>query len=69
MGVFFRERKRSYGGVTRKNYGQVICNLSGSVDCINANGAEISAMLMGCRELRKIKAIDAMVKGHSFSAI
>lgn len=43
---FLEVRKGDYGGVISNNFGQVICSLSISVDCINANGAEVFAMLM-----------------------
>lgn len=45
------------------------CSLSGPIDCQNANKAEFFAMLMGCCELRKFEASNAIIEGDYFSAI
>lgn len=39
------------------------------MSCIDSNGAEVYAMLMGCRELRNLGGHDAIIKGDSFCAI
>lgn len=69
-GSFIKEEhKRGFGGVIRDSLGQVLCNLSGPADCDDANRAEVYAMLIGCHELRKLEATNAMVEGDSFSPI
>lgn len=40
-----------------------------SCECIDSNGAEIYAMLMGCCELSKLEGYNAIIEGDSFSAI
>lgn len=70
-GIFLEdERKGGYGG-GHKEYSssQVICGLPGLVACVDASGAEVFAMLMGCRELRKIVARDTVVESDFFLAI
>lgn len=57
------------GWVIRDTFSHILCTLSGLVECDDANGAEVFAMIMGCRELRKMEAINAIVEGDSFSAI
>lgn len=47
--------KGGYGGVIRNSFGHVLCSYSGSIDCDDANGAEVYAMLFGCRELLKME--------------
>lgn len=62
-------KKRWLPCVIKNNNGQVIFCLSDPVDCINANKAEVYAMFMGCRELWKIVARNAIIEGDSFLAI
>lgn len=47
----------------------IMCSLSGPIDCQNANKAEFFAMLMGCCEVRKFEASNAIIEGDYFSAI
>lgn len=47
-GSFLKEvHKSGYGGVIRNSCGMVLCCLSGPIQCDNANGAAVYAMLMG----------------------
>lgn len=51
-GSFNSETGRgSLGEVIRDGSGQIIKLFLGAIDCSNANGAEVHAMLVGCREL------------------
>lgn len=68
-GSFFEECKGGYGGVIRNSCGQILCGLSGPIECVDANGAEVFAMLLGYRELHKLEATNAIVEVDSFSAI
>lgn len=49
--------------------GQVLDSLSRLMKCDDAKGAEVYAMLIGCRELDKLEATNAMVQGDSFPTI
>lgn len=61
--------KGGYGGVIRTSNGHILVGLSRSVDYNDANGAKVFAMLMGRRELYKMEANNAIVKGDIFSAV
>lgn len=39
------------------------------MECEDANGVEVFAMRMGCREWHKLEAMSAIVEGDSFVAI
>ena len=57
------------GGVIRDSSGLVVKKLSGPVSSSDSNGAEVSALLFGCRELCKLGGYKAIIEGDSFSAI
>lgn len=40
--------KGGWGVVNRDSAGQVLCHLSGSIQCQDSNAAKVYAMLMGC---------------------
>lgn len=46
-GTFLKEHKGGYGGVIRNGYSTVLYGLLGSLECVDANEAEVYAMLMG----------------------
>lgn len=49
-GSFIRDSgKGRFGGIIRDSSGQVVKRFSGVVDCSDANGAEVHAMLVDCR--------------------
>ena len=57
------------GGVIRDFSGKIIKNFVGPVNCVDSNGAEMHALLVGCRELRQLGGFQAIIEGNSFSTI
>ena len=57
------------GGVIRNWNGYVVRNFSGSVVSLDANKAEVYALLIGCRELERIGGSQPIIEGDSLSAI
>lgn len=53
----------------RDSTGHPLCNYSGLIKCIDSNGAEVFAVLMGWWELRKLDGYNAIIEGDSFSVI
>lgn len=51
------------GGVIRNWDGIVIRSFSGPMDSLDANGAEVFALLVGCRELLKLGGYNLFSKG------
>lgn len=47
----------------------MLCQISGSVECSDSNGAGVYAMLMGCHELTQMGSQRAIIEGDLFSAI
>lgn len=69
-GSFIRDLRRgSYGGMVRDSTGSILCSYSRSVDVLESNEAAVFAMLVGCRELRRLGGQNAIVEGDSFTAI
>lgn len=69
-GSFIKEGQRGgYGGVIRDSSGEILCSYFGPINCVDSNGVDIFAMLMGCRELRKLEGHNAIIEGDPFSAI
>lgn len=70
MGAFLKTQgKVGMEGVIRDSTGQNLCSYSGSVDCLDSNGAEVFAMLMECCELLKLGTTNVIIEGDSFSSI
>ena len=44
-------------------------NFSGSMDSLNANEAEVYALLIGCLGLLTLESINAIIEGDSYLAI
>ena len=57
------------GGVIRNWMGDVVRSYSGPVDALDANEAEVYALLLGCRELEKLGGAYLIIEGDSFSTI
>ena len=57
------------GGVIRNWMGDVVRSYSGPVDALDANEAEVYALLLGCRELAKLGGSYPIIEGDSFSTI
>ncbi|XXG42545.1 hypothetical protein AAC387_Pa01g2800 [Persea americana] len=55
--------------VIRNCKGKVIRNYYGPVNSMNANAAEVYAMLIGCHELLSLGGYNAIIEGDSYSAI
>lgn len=47
--------------------GLILSSFSGGVDCLDSNRAEAYAMLMGCRQLRNLGGLNAIIEGESLS--
>lgn len=47
----------------------MLCQILGSVECSDSNGAGVYAMLMGCHELIQMGSQRAIIEGDLFSAI
>lgn len=62
-------RQGGWGGVIRDGTGQILIQLTRLAECLDANEAEIYAMLMGCRKLLKFGSHEAIIEDDSFSAI
>lgn len=56
-------------GLIRDWNGNIVRNFSGPADSLDANKAEVLALLIGFRELRSLKGFNAIIEGDSFSAI
>lgn len=54
---------KGYDGVIRDSTGYILCSYSGSVDCKDSNGAEVYALLMGCRKLSKMGTQNVIIEG------
>ena len=57
------------GGVIRDWKGKVVNHFLGPVNSLDANGAEMLAMLLGCHELRNLGGHNAIIEGDSLSPI
>lgn len=57
------------GGVISDFSGKIVKNFAGPMNCVDFNGAEMYALLVGCRELRHLGGFHAIIEGDSFSAI
>ena len=69
-GSYFHDiQKGGIGGVIHDCAGKVIRNYSGPVDSMNANAAEVYAMLIGCHELLRLGSSNAIIEGDSYLAI
>ena len=49
--------------------GDVKRNVSGPVDSLSANEAEVYALLIGCHELLTLESINVVIEGDSYLAI
>lgn len=56
-------------GVIGDSSGMIVKNYSGPVSSLDSNGAEVFALLVGCRKLWKLGGYNAIIEGDSFSAI
>lgn len=69
-GSFLKDvRWGGYGGVIRDSMGAILCSYVGAVDLSNSNEAEVFALLVGCREFRRLDGYNALIEGDSFYAI
>ena len=69
-GSFLQSIQRGgIGGVIRDWNGNVLRNFSGPVDTLDANEAEVSALLIGCHELARKAPLNPIPEGGSFSSI
>lgn len=55
--------------IIRNGIGDILSSYSGSVECVDSNGAEVYPILMGCRHLSDLPAHNATIEGDSFSSI
>ena len=56
-------------GLIRDWIGNIVRNFSGPADSLDANKAEVLALLIGFHELRSLKGFNAIIEGDSLSAI
>lgn len=61
--------RRGIGGVIRDWNGNVIRSFFGPLDSLNANEAEVYALLIGYHELLRLRGYNVIIEGDSFSAI
>lgn len=69
MVVFLDVSKRGYDGLIRGSMGVTLYTHSSSVDVSDANGAEVYALLMGCRELSGLGDYNALIEGDCILAM
>ena len=67
-GSFVQPNQGGIGGVIRDFNGNLV-SFSGPMYCLDANEAEVYALLVGCHELRSLGDLKAIIEGDSFSAI
>lgn len=60
---------RRGGGVVRCWAGTVVCSYSGPLESSDADEVAVFAPLVGCRELRSMGCVNAIIEDDSFSAI
>lgn len=61
--------RRGIGGVIRDRNGNVIRSFFGPLHSLNANEAEVYALLIGYHELLRLRGYNVIIEGDSFSAI
>lgn len=66
---FQKSRHGGGGGVIRDSTREILHRISGPIECLDSNGAEVYAMLMSCRELLELESYRAIIEGESFSVI
>eukprot|EP00268_Persea_americana_P068557 TRINITY_DN9561_c0_g1_i1.p2 TRINITY_DN9561_c0_g1~~TRINITY_DN9561_c0_g1_i1.p2 ORF type:complete len:160 (-),score=26.36 TRINITY_DN9561_c0_g1_i1:1098-1577(-) len=62
-------RRGRIGGVIRDSFGNVVRRFCGPGDALDANEAEMYALLIGCQQLLKLDGFAAIFEGDSFSAL
>lgn len=53
----------------RDSLGLILGSFLGAIDCLDSNGVEVCAMLMGCCQLCDLVGLNAIIEGGSFLAI